>query len=59
MSGGLRGVAPGSSKREQTGAKKSKVRMILSPLVTRTPGKVHFIPYPERNKLAIQMSSII
>ena len=52
-------MAPGSSKREQTGANKSKVRMILSPLVTRTRGKVHFIPYPKRNKLAIQMSSII
>src|SRR5258708_6779974 len=59
MSGGPRGVAPGPSKREQTGAKKSKVRMILSPLVTRTLGKARFIPQGERNKFDSQMSSLI
>jgi hypothetical protein len=38
-------VAPGSRKRAVTsGVKKSKVHMILSPLVTRTRGKVRFIP---------------
>ena len=49
-------MAPGPSKREQTGVKKCRVHMIPSPLITRTPGKVRFIPYLERNKLAIQMS---
>jgi hypothetical protein len=37
-------MAPGSSKREQTGAKKSKVRLNLSPLLTRTPCNARFIP---------------
>jgi hypothetical protein len=44
MSEGLRGVAPSPSKREQTGAKKPTLNVILSPLVTRTRGKVRFIP---------------
>lgn len=56
MSGGLRGVAPGPGERGQTGVKKSKAHVSLSPLVTKTPGEARFIPTLERNKLAIQMS---
>jgi hypothetical protein len=37
-------VIPGPSKREQTGVKKRNMHMIPSPLVTRTRGKVRFIP---------------
>ncbi len=44
MSEGLRGMAPGHSKREQTGAKKPKLHVILSPLVIKTPDEARFIP---------------
>ena len=44
MSEGLRGVVPGPSKREQTEAKKPKLHVILSPLVTKTLGEGRFIP---------------
>jgi hypothetical protein len=56
MSGGLRGVAPGTSKREQAGVKKYKAHVSLSPLVTKTPSEVRFIPELERNKLGVRMS---
>jgi len=49
-------VAPGPSKREQTGVKKCKAHESLSPLVTKTLDELRFIPWLERNKLGVRMS---
>ena len=49
-------MTPGPSKRERTGAKKSKAHLNLSPLVSKTPGEVRFIPHLKRNKLAVRTS---